>query len=64
MTGLTITSNTTAGYNLNNTADNPVMVASGVTITDANWPALFGTNAAILDDRQFRHASGQWTKCR
>ena len=41
MTALTITSSTTVGYYLTNTAANPVTVASGVTITDVGFPALY-----------------------
>jgi hypothetical protein len=40
MTGLTITSNSAAGYYLSNAAFNPVTVASGVTITNVNSAAL------------------------
>jgi hypothetical protein len=40
MSGTTITSNTNAGYYLGDTTVNPVKVASGVTITDVNNPAV------------------------
>ncbi|HEY4174968.1 MAG TPA: Hint domain-containing protein [Rhodopila sp.] len=40
MTGLTITSNSAIGYTLSSTALNPVTVATGVTITNPNLPAL------------------------
>ncbi len=52
MTGLTITSNTTNGYLLGPTTLNPITVASGVTITDTNFPALassLATNWTIVN---------------
>jgi hypothetical protein len=40
MTGLNITSSTNTGVYLNNTAYNPVTVASGVTVTNSGFPAI------------------------
>ena len=40
MTGTTITSNLTSGYYLTSTVANPVTVATGVTISDANGPGI------------------------
>jgi hypothetical protein len=40
MTAVTITTSSTGGYFISNTATNPVTVASGVTISTVNFPAL------------------------
>ena len=47
MTALTITSNGTAGYSIP-AAANPVTVASGVTLTNTNLPAVYDLNSTYV----------------